>query len=341
MSLTEYLRILGASWSVRHGALSPHFNRALDEGKIPTLNRSVAIRPTSLERSHTPSESNMATPDQSPLNPTNKAILSRMFAHPANDTASHLARVLSSAAGIDSTLLLIGYSLNFVSDQLSRVLKLELKAIAERAAANASKSLLPGETVIATLPVPAITSRISNLRDSTKIFSGMCSDVRAFMRLWGLLKMWLLARATYANPPKDTTLRNIAWGQIVSISGYYALEHYFYLAGKGVYKAKPEDIGKWFRTSIYAYGAYLFLDYVRLYRESQLEQATTASEKLDTSKKQVAERQWYKALQVNAGYTPLCFHWATPGGYLSDSAVGLLGAFAGMASFKEAWRQTA
>ena len=283
----------------------------------------------------------MATPDQSPLNPSNKAILGKLFTHPSNDTASHLVRVLSTASGIDSTLLLVGYSLNLVSDQLNKLLELEVRAITERFAANASKTLLPGETVIAKIPVPGITTRVVNLRNSTKILSGMCSDVRAFMRLWGLLKMWLLARATYFNPPKDTVLKNIAWGQILSISGYYALEHGFYLAGKGVYKWQPEEIAKTFRTSIYAYGLYLILDYARLYRESQLEEQKPASEKMDPTKKEVADRQWHKALQVDLGYSPLCFHWATPGGLFSDSVVGALGAFAGWASFKEAWKQTA
>lgn len=283
----------------------------------------------------------MATPAESPLNPSNKDILGKLFSHPNNDVASHLARVLSTAAGIDSTLLLVGYSLNFVSDSLNRLLELEVRAITERLALNASKTLLPGETVIAKIPIPGMATRVVNARNSTKILSGMCSDVRAFMRLWGLLKMWLLARATYFNPPKDSTMKAIAWGQILSISTYYVLEHGFYLAGKGVYKWQPEDIGKWFRTSIYAYGLYLVLDYARLYREATLEDHKPASEKMDASKKEVADRQWYKALQVNLGYSPLCFHWANPTGLFSDSTVGLLGAFAGYASFKEAWKQTA
>lgn len=283
----------------------------------------------------------MATPAESPMNPTNKAILNKLFTHPSNDVASHLARVLSTAAGIDSTLLLVGYSLNLVSDQLNKLLELEMRALTERFARNAEKSLLPGETVIARIPIPGITTRVVNARNSTKILSGMCADVRAFMRLWGLLKMWLLARATYFNPPKDTVLRNLAWGQILSISGYYVLEHGFYLAGKGVYKWQPEEIAKTFRTSIYAYGLYLIFDYARLYRETQLEDAKPASEKMDPTKKEAADRQWLKALKVNLGYSPLCFHWATPGGLFSDSVVGALGAFAGLAAFGEAWKQTA
>lgn len=284
----------------------------------------------------------MATPDQSPLNSQNKAVLGKLFSHPANDTLSHLVRVLSTTAGVDSTLLLTGYSLTAVADQLTRFLDLNLQALAQRLASNASKSLLPGETVVAQLPLPGALSRIQNFRDGAKILSSMCSDVRAVFRLWGLLKIWLLARGTYYNPPKDSVLRTIAWGQILSISGYYVLEHGFYLAMKGVYKGwTPADIGKWFRTSIYIYGFYIVLDYIRLYREAKLEEAKPASEKMDPAKKEVADRQWYKTLQVNAGYTPLCFHWAKPGGVFNDTWVGLLGAYAGWASFKEAWKQTA
>lgn len=275
-----------------------------------------------------------------------------LFNSSADRTIAHLNRVLSTTAGADSTLLLTGYSLAFISAQLNKLANIGVRQLAEKMAANASAtaSLKPGETLVTTQAIPpnSGTARLLNTAASMKTFSGMCSDVRMFMRLWGLLKIWAGFKAAYYGSSKmDPIVRVTTWGKLLSLLGYYVLEHGFYLGSKGVLKRfTPAQLGKMFAASIWIFGGYLVLDFVRLYRVSQLaarkrSAGAASDEKEDKALAQAESRAWWNALQVDLAYTPLTFHWGLPGGVVSDATVGALGAWAGWVGFSEAWRNTA
>lgn len=267
--------------------------------------------------------------------------LTRLFSSPTDRTITRLNRILSTSAGVDSTLLLLGYSLTFTSAQLTRLATANITSLASTLALRASATLKPGETRIVAAPVPAPTARIVALAAQAKVVSGMCSDVRCAMRLWGLLKIWAGAKATYAAPPKDALLRVLAWGQLGAMGAYLVMEHGFYLASKGVLRGwSPEKIGRWFRGSIAVFGAYLVLDFVRLARTSNLASKPLREKSMEeVHADKVKEAAWWRSLQVDLAYSPLCFQWGMVGGVgMSDAWVGALGAWAGWTGFKEQWR---
>ncbi|KIW05183.1 uncharacterized protein PV09_03731 [Verruconis gallopava] len=266
--------------------------------------------------------------------------LTMLFNSSLDKRITQLVKILSSAAGIDATFCFLGYGAVLTSAQLQiisqYVAKTELKA------------------------------RLLSIALSAKNLGALCSDVRTFLRLWGLLKLYLGAKAAYLTPPKDTILKMISWSQLASMSGYFWYENGVYLAGKGILRGAgftPAELGPKMRRAIWLYGLYLVLDFVRLYRLTQLASAdsrpqTKASstslggekdvavvDEAALAKKAADERAWYKSLYVDLSYFPLCFHWGVEGGTIpaqwADLVVGALCSCAGYVSFKEQLINTA
>lgn len=268
-----------------------------------------------------------------PIPPSSQ--LSKIFTSPLDDRIAHLNRVLSTASGIDSTLCFLGYGLVFVSASLENVRTSQTfrKLVAN---VNEKSTGAPGVGLAATL---------GDVAASAKTLGGMCSDFRTAMRMWGLLKIWAGAKATYFSPPKDGVLKVLAWSQLGSMAAYLALENNYYLWSKGVINKglTAEVMGKRLRAAIWVFCAYLVMDFVRLSRVVQL-RAVEKGEDVDekTLKAQLADqdRAWYRSLTVDLAYFPLCFGW---GGAISlpEWAFGLGGALAGFANFREALRVTA
>ncbi len=257
---------------------------------------------------------------------------------------AHLSRILTTSSGVDTTLTLVGYSLYFVHAQLNRLQNYNLKVLAERVASNASKSLNPGETVVATFPLPGPMSRIEDLKAATKGLAGMCSDFRAFTRLWGLLAIWAWAKRTYLAPPKDEILKTVAWAQIAANASYLIFENGYYLAGKGVLRGwAPQKQKRWALLSLRMFLGHVALEFVRLWRTRQLreEKRYLGEEKEDKIARIQEEKAWWRTSYIYAAYTPLAVHWAIDGGFLSDDLVGALMTVVGLVKFRAAWKQTA
>lgn len=271
------------------------------------------------------------------------SLLLRLLHHPSNKHIAHLQRILSTASGIDTTLLLIGYTFTLIQSQLAALLNLRLSVLAERVAANASKTLSPGETIIATLQLPSPTSRLADVQVGMKTFAGMCSDVRAFMRLWSLLGIWAWARRVASDGPRDGVLRAVAWGQVAANAGYLLCEHPSYLAGKGVLPGwSPERIRRGWIWAGRFFAAHVAMDFVRMWRVNALRvRQGDVDEKEVKLARAEEDRLWWKTMYVDLAYSPLCVHWSVPGGFVNESWYGGLGMIAGIAGFRELWRQTA
>lgn len=230
--------------------------------------------------------------------------LTKLFNSPLDAGISRIVKVLSSAAGVDATFCLLGYGAVLTSANL--------QIIAQYVAKVTTKA------------------QLLNIALSAKNFSALCSDVRTFLRLWGLLKIYLGAKAAYLNPPKDGILKLLSAAQLSSMAGYFYFENSAYLAGKGVLRGPgftPLELGSKMRKAIYLYGAYLVLDFVRLYRVTQLAKAGPAPQKgavpasfggekdvavpdeAAVARRQAEERAWYKSLYTDLSYFPLTFHW--------------------------------
>lgn len=270
--------------------------------------------------------------------------LARLFHSTTNSHITHLNRVLSTASGVDTTLILVQYTLTLVHSQLHRILNLNLRRLVTRLAANASKSVRPGDTVVATVRLPGPTSRLANMAASTKGMASMISDVRTFLRLWGLLGVYAWARGTYYDGPADPLLRSVAWAQIAANTAYYVLEHGAYLASKNILRDwSAAKQARWWLWSGRCFAGHVALDYVRLLRTRQLrdEAREMGEEKEDKMEARRLEAAWWRELVVNAAYSPLVVHWSLESGYVSEAWVGALGTVAGFVGFREAWRKTA
>jgi hypothetical protein len=252
-----------------------------------------------------------------------------LFNSKVDERITRISKVLSTTSGVDATLTLVGYGLFFVSSQIANLEKLELKAVTHP---DVSKYL--AISII----------KLTELKATTKTLAGMCSDVRTFTGLWGLLGVYAMAKKNYVNPPKDAVLRAVSYGQALSLGAYYIYENRYYLAGKGVLRGwTPENIKRCAKTSLRMFLAYVVLEFARLYRARQLREvrkvkAVDEKEKEDIEKE---EQVWWRGGLMNVAYTPLALHWSSENGMLSDGLVGALMSVVGLIKFRAAWAQSA
>jgi len=271
--------------------------------------------------------------------------LAKIFTSPLDDRIAHMNRVLSTASGIDSTLCFVGYGLMFVSSSLENLRNSPAfrSVLSNLSHGDANKSATTKAST------GGLAAKLGDTAASAKALGGMCSDFRMAMRLWGLLKVWSGAKATYFSPPKDGVLKILAWTQLGSMAAYLVLENNYYLWSKGVIKGVTrETMVKRLRAAIWVFLSYLVLDFVRLGRVRQLraieqnekEKGENVDDKDVKARLMEQDRAWYQSLQVDLAYFPLCFGW---GGAINlpEWSYGFGGMLAGLAKFKEALRVTA
>lgn len=123
---------------------------------------------------------------------------------------SHLNRVLSSSEGVEAVLCTLCYTLLFVYSRLQRLLERQYERLTLALVSSASRSMLPGETVIASIEPPR--TRLSERVAGTKALADLIADFRIFTRLWGLLGIYSWAKEHYIRPPGDPALKSLIWG---------------------------------------------------------------------------------------------------------------------------------
>lgn len=150
-----------------------------------------------------------------------------------------------------------------------------LLAVAEKA--SASITLLPGETLIATItadqPLSASGgtmsgSRLQRASQRIKALTDLIADVRIFIRLWGLLSIWQWGKAMWSFPPRDLIIKRIVWAQVFANVAYQSLENAAYLAQHGVLFLDWSE-GKRNRAWLWSarfWAAHVLLDLGRLWR---------------------------------------------------------------------------
>ncbi|KAJ9637811.1 hypothetical protein H2201_007743 [Coniosporium apollinis] len=265
-----------------------------------------------------------------------------------------LNALLSTPSGIDRTLCTLSYTLTLLHARLSPLLTHRLAALAASIASKASDALLPGETLIATLPAPASIRALSRTTASIKALAGLIADFRIFVRLWGLLGIYAWARSTWASPPADAVLRRITWAQVAVNAAYQFLENGAYLASKGVLVSEgwvgekgDRRQARWWVWSSRFWAAHVGLEFLRLgylwRKERRMEEKGVdgEGEKEDKIVREAERELWWRDLVSNAAYGPLTVHWSLEEGCLSESWVGLLGMVAGGVGLRERWKATA
>jgi hypothetical protein len=281
-------------------------------------------------------------------------------------TLLRLSKLLSTPSGTDVLLCTTTYTLTLLHALLSRLLEQKLANIATEIAEKADGILLPGETLIASLPAPKSTKLIAQVVGSSKALCEVISDFRIFVRLWGVLGLYTWARDTYQDslPPdagrKEKLLRALTWAAIASCVGFQVLENGAYLSSKGALTTASwtGEVGKarentWWLWSSRFWAAYVGVELVRLglercYKTALVAEGHGHGEKEDKIQREEALKNqelrnwlWWKDLTSNVAYAPMTLHWSLEQGLLSDWGVGAFGMVAGGALLADAWRRTA
>ncbi|KAI9883062.1 MAG: hypothetical protein M1823_005173 [Watsoniomyces obsoletus] len=214
-----------------------------------------------------------------------------------DDTISRLNKILSTTSGTDTLLLTTNYSLLTLLtclDIYSRR-RLERTAVAVAEKASAVVQLLPGETLIAAV-TESSTSRLTRTTRRLRALTDLISDVRVFLRLWGLLGVYSGARQTWLNPPRDLVTKRIVWAQILASAAYQYLENTAYLAQHGILDWETSKQAKAWLWSARFWAIYVALDMGRLWRVKNLQERKVAKEmiesvKLDAEKEKQSESE--------------------------------------------------
>lgn len=244
---------------------------------------------------------------------------------------------------------------------LSKVLERRLASIATEIASKANTILLPGETLIATLPAPESTKLLAKTVGSAKALADTISDFRLFVRMWGLMGLYTWARGTWNAPlaqdaaRKDRVLRGVTWAQIASCVAFQVLENGAYLSSKGALTSNgwAGDVGKaketrWWVWSSRFWAVHVGLEFVRLgvlwvgNDDAKLSEKNDGEkeDKLRMEEKRREKWLWWKDVVNNAAYFPMTLHWSVEEGILSSTGVGLCGMIAGGSNLVDFWRNT-
>lgn len=214
------------------------------------------------------------------------------------------------------------------------------------------------------LPAPKPAAP-SSARPPLLILSSLISETRYTLRLFELVTIWAWGSSVYKSPPKDRTLKGIAYVEVLSILIYQALENGSYLASKGIaWQSLVKRTGgtaKWGLWSVRAWFVYILLQFVRLYRDATLfsrqeeetkkrlaeqvsagEKSVSESEQEEKETRRLAIRTWRKKLINNLAWGTLCAHWSVEGGvgvpvYLN----GFISLLAGIWGTYDSWQATA
>lgn len=160
------------------------------------------------------------------------------------------------------------------------------------------------------------TSRLFAISAQMKALASLISDVRIFMRLWGLASIYEWLVATVRAPPKDETLRKIAYLQISANIFYQILENLAYLGQHKVLSVRKRRQANYWLWSSRFWMAHVVLEFWRLKRENDLsvkgkERAEVVEEDpkwynfahvMNSDGKKSA---WYRQLWSNMAYAPL------------------------------------
>ncbi|KAI8954626.1 hypothetical protein F4801DRAFT_479489 [Xylaria longipes] len=290
-----------------------------------------------------------------------------LAATPSNIDAflAHLQRCLSTPTGIDTVLLFVCYSSRLTSAVLTTLVQPALQRSAERLIALAS-ALPPSATLVfnaKTLPSTGV-ALVLELAKRLRALSGLTSEARTILRLWGLLGMYFWGRRlilkwrqskqqqaeTGGGGDSSSKLEtSIAWSQLAACVVFQALENGVYLSSKGVLGWAPATQAKAARWSARFWGSFVGLELVRLLCESSRRGRRTRADKFAGGKTvAVVEREerewadtWRKTVVRNLAWAPLTLHWSLEKGLVSEMAVGALASIPSVLQIRDLWRNTA
>ncbi|KAK8136676.1 hypothetical protein PG984_004616 [Apiospora sp. TS-2023a] len=312
-----------------------------------------------------PSASSGPAPEPRPM--PIKAVLA---ATPSNVDAflAHLQRCLSTPSGIDTTALFLCYSSRLSAALLESLTGPAIQRSATQLMALAS-ALPPYTTLLLTSKslssFSPSTALLLSIAKRLRAFSGMLSEARTFLRLWGLLNMYFWARGLIArlraarqevkdekaaggSAKLDKLEVSFSVTQLVACIIFQSLENGAYLAQKGVLSWQPANIGKAMRLSARFWGCFVGLKIGELFYDAWRRSQRTPAERLGDRTVAVMEQEesawtdeWRKTVVRQLAWFPLTIHWSLEQGIFSDMAVGAIASVPGVVQMRDLWAKTA
>ncbi|KIV93907.1 hypothetical protein PV10_05082 [Exophiala mesophila] len=246
-----------------------------------------------------------------------------------------LSKLLKTTAGLGASLSTLNYSI-YLAAYLHSVSP-------TRAAVIAYISRLVGRTPSkAALAVPASAALPTFLTP----LGAMISDLRTTLRLTGLLPLYIWLKTLLSKKTSkdmDPALHRIALLQVAGYIGFQLTENLYHLAGKGVIPVsimeKRGGVAKWVAWSCRAWLVGVASDFLRLWREAEIEKSKTKTQQ----EKEDFDRKWWNEFLTAAYWLPVALEYSNyPAGVgLNQGAIGFLGLMAGLNNFRNAWAATA
>jgi hypothetical protein len=291
-----------------------------------------------------------------PPQPKPFPLKSLIAAAPSNADAflAHVQRCLQTPSGIDTVLLFLCYTSRFSAAALETLVRPAIERSAKQLLALAS-ALPPSATIFfSSKALPSSTATlVLLLAKRLKAFSLLLSDVRTFMRLWGLLGMYfwgrgLLLKARQPSAKSDRVETTISWCQLTACVIFQSLENGAYLASKGVLGWAPASQIRAARWSARFWSTFVGLELGRLLYESHKRGQRTRRERIgDKTVAQVEKEEsewadtWRKSVARNSAWFPLTIHWSSEQPLVSELAIGTLASIPGIIQMRDLWRRTA
>ncbi|KIW63640.1 hypothetical protein PV04_08625 [Phialophora macrospora] len=254
----------------------------------------------------------------------------------ADETIIRISKLIKTTAGLGAALSTLNYAIYLAAHlHTSSPTRAAVIAYISRLIGRTPQKL-PAGVLTPTAPTSFLTP-----------LGALISDTRTSLRLTGLIPLYIWLKTLLskkASKDMDPALHRIALVQCAGYLGFQALENVYHLAGKGVvpvtFLEKRGGVAKWVAWSCRAWTVGVASDFLRLWREAQLNK-----EKRQSAKEQEDfDRKWWTEFMVAAYWMPVAVHYSLfPAGIpgMNNGLVGFFGLMAGLNNFKSQWAATA
>jgi len=255
----------------------------------------------------------------------------------ADETLIRISKLIKTTAGLGAALSTLNYSI-YLAAYLHANAPTRAAVIAYIARLiGRTPQKLPAGVLAPTAPTSVLTP-----------IGALISDTRSTLRLTGLIPLYIWMKTLLSKKSKDMdpALHRVALLQCAGYIGFQALENVYHLSGKGIVPVtvleKRGGVAKWVAWSCRAWTVGVASDFLRLWREAEIEKEKRASK--TTQEKEDFDRKWWNEFMVAAYWMPVAVHYSMfPGGIpgMNSGIVGFLGMMAGLNNFRTQWAATA